>query len=61
MEEVVVEGLQGLIRLKIEINIILYNPNKGGINTRFASHSIGLSVLAFSTISHDLMLTTILF
>ena len=40
MEEVVVEELQGLIRLKIEINIILYNPNKGGINTRFASHSI---------------------
>ena len=39
----------------------LYNPNKGGgTNARIASHSIGLSVLVFSTINHDLIPTTIL-
>ena len=45
-----------------ELTSFLYNPNKGGINAKFASHSIGLSVaLAFSTISHNLMPTTIPF
>ena len=30
-----------------ELTIFLYNPNKGGINAMFASHSIGLTVLEF--------------
>ena len=42
--------------LKNETNMFLYNSNRwGGGNARIASHSIALSVLAFSTISHDWM------
>jgi len=44
-----------------ELTSFLYSPNKGGINAKFASHSIGLSVLTFSTISYELMPTTIPF
>ena len=41
-----------------ELISFLYNPNKG-VNARFASHSIRISVLTFSTINHGLMPTTI--
>ena len=39
-----------------ELIRFLYKANRA--YARFASHSIGLSVLAFSTISHSLVPTT---
>ena len=44
-----------------ELTSFLYNPTNMRVNARFASHSIELSVLAFSTVSNDLMPTTISF